>query len=525
MTQNSKFQDFIYTVKLIPGLYWLALLVAIVAFYGGLSDLVHRWDTQEEYGHGFFIPIISIWLIWNRKEAITQSVGKPSWAGLWLILLGILGLLLGEITAIYILMQFGFIISLFGIAIAYGGFSLARILALPFVFLLFAIPLPYFIEAQLSWRLQIVSSNLGVAVIRALGDPVFLDGNVIDLGGYKLQVVEACSGLRYLYPLLSICFLIAYMYNTRLWQRTVVFLSAIPITVFMNSLRIAMVGVLVNKWGNGMADGFLHYFEGWIIFLVCLLLLALEVVIFEKFGKKRSFWVAVDFPLVKPSVPKNQHTKDSKFNNKPLVYCIILMVVGLLSVNVLSKRQETKPSRQSLVSFPATIEGWVAKESSLPKEVESFLGLDDYLLADYSNPDYGTVNFYVAYYASQRKGVSPHSPQVCMPGGGWIISSLEQRKVKLTDGQTYEVNRTIIDKAGQKQVVYYWFEQRGRHIANEYLMKWYLLLDSIQRNRTDGALVRITTLVRPDEPIEKADKRIETFLEVSLPKLQEYVPE
>ncbi len=501
---------------------WLigALVLAFFAHFGGLSDLVTRWNTQEEYGHGYFIPLISLWFLWSRKDALLASIGQSSWAGPALIAIGTVGLLLGELTAIFILIQMSFLLTIIGLVLAYGGTSLLRVALLPIAFLVFAIPLPYFVGAQLSWRLQLISSELGVAFLRLLGNAVYLEGNVIDLGVYKLQVVEACSGLRYLYPLLSIGFLMAYMYKGKMWQRVGLFLSTIPITVVMNSLRIAIVGILVNRWGNSMAEGFLHYFEGWIIFMVCLSILILEVVLLERLGQKRSFWQAVDVPVIQPVKP---HASETQIK-KPLYLSIILIVVALIATNLLGGREEIKPARQSLAGFPTKIDGWTAKESSLSKEEEKFLGVDDYLLADYNDADKGGVNFYVAYYGSQRKGQSPHSPQVCMPGGGWIISSLDRITIDVANKKDFHVNRTVINKDNHKQVVYYWFEQRGRHIANEYYMKWYLLLDSVQKNRTDGALVRVTTYLKPNEPEETADKRIQAFLEKSVPLLEAYVP-
>lgn len=502
---------------------WLlvALVITFIAYFGGLTDLVSRWNSQEEYGHGYFIPLISLWLLWLRKDALIAAIGESSWVGPLLVLIGCIGLLLGELTAIYVLIQFSFLLAIIGIVLAYGGKSLLKVALLPIAFLVFAIPLPYFVGAQLSWRLQLTSSDLGVSFLRLLGYSVYLEGNVIDLGAYKLQVVEACSGLRYLYPLLSIGFLMAYMYKGKLWQRILICLSTIPITVIMNSLRIAMVGVLVDQWGNGMADGFLHYFEGWIIFMVCLAILIAEIMLMEKFGQKRSFWQAVDFPVIHPISAK----KSESIKNKPLYVSIALIAISMLTVNMMNDRKEIQPQRLKLAAFPASFDGWNAKEESLAKEVETFLGVDDYALADYTNHELGSVNFYVAYYASQRKGVSPHSPQVCMPGGGWVISSLDRITINVASKKDFHVNRTVINKDNHKQVVYYWFEQRGRHIANEYYMKWYLLVDAIQKNRTDGALVRITTYLRPSEPEENADKRIQAFLEKSVPLLDAYVPQ
>ena len=500
--------------------FLFAIVVAFIAYFGGLVDLVSRWNKQEEYGHGYFIPLISLWLLWQRKDALLNSIGKASWIGTMLIGLGCIGLLLGELTAIFVLIQISFLITIIGLVLAYGGKSLLKISILPIAFLVFAIPLPYFVGSQLSWRLQLISSELGVSILRFLGYSVFLEGNVIDLGIYKLQVVEACSGLRYLYPLLSIGFLMGYMYKAKLWQRILVCVSTIPITVIMNSARIAMVGVLVDKWGNSMADGFLHYFEGWIIFMICLMILIAEIMLMERLGQKRHFWQAVDLPVIQAGLAK---TSEAKIN-KPLLTSIALIIVSLIAVNMLSIRQEIKPQREALAGFPTSFDGWNATESSLSQEVEKYLGLDDYLLADYTKQGVGAVNYYVAYYGSQRKGVSPHSPQVCMPGGGWVISSLDRITINVANKKDFHVNRTVINKDNHKQVVYYWFEQRGRHVANEYYMKWYLLLDAIQMNRTDGALVRLTTYLKQNEPEENADKRIQAFLEKSVPLLERYVP-
>ena len=101
-----------------------------------------------------------------------------------------------------------------------------------------------------------------------MGVPVYLDGNVIDLGVYKLQVAEACSGLRYLFPIMSFSYVFAVLYRGPVWHKLVLLLSAVPIAVLMNSVRIGIIGVLVDRYGIGQAEGFLHFFEGWVIFLV-----------------------------------------------------------------------------------------------------------------------------------------------------------------------------------------------------------------------------------------------------------------
>ncbi len=504
-----------------PTLFVVAIVLAFLAYMGGLTELLSRWSKQEEYSHGFFIPLISLWLLWQRREALKVSIGEPSWSGLFLLFVSICMLLMGELTAIFILVQYGFILCLLALLLCLGGKPLLRVTLLPVLLLIFAVPLPYFVDSQLSWRLQLLSSQIGVAVLRVLDISVFLEGNIIDLGSYRLQVVEACSGLRYLYPLLSIGFLMAYMFRGPSWQKAVLFLSTIPVTVLMNSLRIAAVGVLVERWGIDMADGFLHYFEGWIIFMACLMFLLAMVWVFERLGARRNVLDVLSLPTVTGAGA----AMAPRLTHHPLVVALPMLILATLAVAGIGQREELRLDRVPLNAFPLILNEWKASESRLDTQVEISLGLDDYVIADYRRGKSDVVNFYAAYYGSQRKGVSPHSPQVCIPGGGWLITGLGREPVALFNGdEGFEVNRVIIERAGQRQLVYYWFEQRGRRIANEYWMKWYLLVDALLRNRSDGALVRVTTAINPLEEPANADRRLQDFMKLAVPRLAAHVP-
>ena len=160
----------------------IAVLISLAAFSGALSELVHRWSAQEEYSHGFLIPVVAAWLLWRQREAALTSFGKPAWAGPILILLAMGMHLVGELSAIFIFSQVGFVIALIGITLSLGGYSLLRVTLVPIVFLLFAIPLPYFIDSVLTLRLQLISSELGTFFIKMFQIPVYLEGNIIDLG-------------------------------------------------------------------------------------------------------------------------------------------------------------------------------------------------------------------------------------------------------------------------------------------------------------------------------------------------------
>jgi exosortase D (VPLPA-CTERM-specific) len=403
----------------------------------------------------------------------------------------------------------------------------AAVLWAPILFLGFMIPLPSFLYNNLSNDLQLLSSAVGVAVIRAFGIPVFLEGNVIDLGVYQLQVAEACSGLRYLFPLMSFGFFCAFLYRGAAWKRIALFLSTIPIAILMNSLRIGIIGALVEYQGIAAAQGFLHLFEGWAVFVLCLAILFSQALVLHRLpprgGAFRETFV-MDLPL----------RQLSSLRLPPLRRQMPLMAVtGILGVTALASlfftgRTEIPPGRESFASFPLALDGWQGRERALAPEILQALKLDDYIDVDFTDTRTGDlVNFYVAYYASQRKGASAHSPASCIPGGGWEIEDLRTVRIEGagSEGAGLPVNRVIISKGNARELVYYWFQQRGRILTNEYLVKWYLLLDAITRNRTDGALVRLVTPLQQGADLAKADEMLAGFIRKIEPNLRDYIPD
>jgi EpsI family protein len=194
---------------------------------------------------------------------------------------------------------------------------------------------------------------------------------------------------------------------------------------------------------------------------------------------------------------------------------------------LLPERSYVVPERQSLNEFPMRIDSWTGRRSVLEQVYLDVLKLDDYVIADYSRGDRDFVNFYVAWYDRQSAGEATHSPRACLPGGGWHISSLDQVPVAGATGALADlrVNRVLIELGNQKQLVYYWFQQRGRAITNEYVVKLFLFWDSLTRGRTDGALVRLVTPIRTGESMEAAEARLGEMARSAVPRLASYVPD
>lgn len=499
------------------GMFILALTIAIIAYWAGLAEAVSRWSSQEEYSHGFLIPLVTIFILWEKRNLINATKGPPMWSGVVLSFIAVIVFVVGEISALYLLIQYSFVMMLLGLSMITVGRATKYTFA-PILLLLFAIPLPYVIEVVLTAKLQLFSSWLGVQVIRLFQIPVFLEGNIIDLGVYQLQVVEACSGLRYLFPLMSLGFIAAYFYQAAFWKRSIVFLMTIPITIFMNSFRIGAIGVLVDNWGISMAEGFLHDFEGWIIFMACAAMLFLLVVLLEKIAPSRKtlsqLFAVVDHP------PANNMFSNpgTTYSYTPYFVFIMILLIALFATKFVDNRVEEVPEHEDFISFPLQFDDWIGQNEKLDDRVVNKLGMTDYLFVNFKGIDSNIVNVYVAYYESQRKGVSPHSPRVCIPGGGWEISEFNRSQV---DGKP--INRVIIKNGDQEQLVYYWFQGRNRQIANEYLNKWYLFQDALLENRTDGALVRYVTPVLPGESHQNADARIQSLMQHTTPEINRYI--
>lgn len=501
-------------------LVWLPLILGVLvfaAYWDGLLELWRRWSVQPEYSHGFLIPLVVLYILWEKKTLIQHATTGPLWSGLILLAIAMLMLLVGEISALYLFIHYSLIVFLIGASLLLLG-KATRYTMMPLLLLCFAIPLPYVIEVVLTAKLQLVSSMLGVMLIRVCQIPVFLEGNVIDLGIYQLQVVEACSGLRYLFPLMSVGFIAAYFYQVAFWKRALVFLATIPITIFMNSLRIGIIGVLVDNWGISMAEGFLHDFEGWIIFMFCAAILAMLIWILEKITDPHGS------VLAKFGVPDKHKTPPGV---KTPAMALPILPVAILSASLLSvfmvgqfldQRSEQHAIPGDFINFPSKIDNWQGQHQPMDIAVRDSLGMTDYLLLDFFDKQDTLVNLYVAYYQTQRKGVSPHSPKVCIPGGGWEITEFARIE---HDGQP--LNRAIIQKGQDSQLVYYWFAGRGRVIANEYVNKWYLLVDALSKNRTDGSLIRLVTPIYEGQDVEQADQRLQDFMQTIDPALGQFI--
>lgn len=505
-----------------------ALILVLLGFIyrSGFDFLLYMWFNKEEYSHAVLIPFIAVFLIWQKKDVLERIPFSGSWTGLAIALLGVGVFVLGQLSALALIINYSMLVVLAGIALAYLGWPGFKKVWVPLLILVFMVPLPGYLYEGFSERMQLISSQIGVWFIRLFGISVYLEGNIIDLGTYKLQVIEACSGLRYLFPLMTLGFIAAYFFKVKFWKRAVVFFSSIPISILMNSFRIGAIGVLVEYGGKSMAEGFLHDFEGWIVFMACTGVLVLEMWVLSRLGREarplRTVF-GLDFPVPAPAGAEIRY----RSLPKPFWGIFVLLAATAALVAFLPTRAEVVAARSSFTDFPMQLGEWRGTRDRLEQIYIDALKFDDYILADYVDPSGDTVNLYAAYYASQRSDKAPHSPRACIPGGGWQITNVSERRIPGVniDGVPLTVNYTLIRRGDERQLVYYWFQQRGRVIASEYLVKWYIFWDSLTRNRTDGALVRLIIPLKPGEKLEEAEKQLNSYAGAISGYLSKYVPD
>jgi exosortase D (VPLPA-CTERM-specific) len=502
------------------GLFALVVSVGeIPGVWRSLDPLLVIWN-QQEYSHAWFIlPLASLIFIQRFRTVRPGGYRVP---GALAAIFSIVIMLFAWATGSYTACIYGAILGIIGFVWSSLGTAAMKTLAAPLVYLFFMIPLPLAVYLSVSADMQLLSSKLGIGLISLFHVPASLDGNIIILPTARLEVAEACNGLRYLFPLVSFACLISMLVEDRSWKKVLIVLSSVPIAIILNAGRIAMIAVLLDRFGIDTSTGSAHAFEGFAIFFLCIVLLFLEVWFLLGIGSPPGRFLAFDLLIFDRSTLQRLISWPLS-RTSLLAGCIL--VVGTSVVASLPARTEIVPQRQPLALFPMEFKGWRGAPQALDSESLKTLELTDYVLADYtSEADAdGHLNFYIAYYASQRAGVHAHSPQLCIPGGGWNIIGQSIVSMPLSDGGSLTANRVVIEKRGVKQIVYYWFEERGRHIAGEGALKYYALRDALVDNRTDGALIRIVAPIYGEDETT-ADTMAKRLVADASALLLSYVP-
>ncbi len=510
----------------------LALLAGIYA--SSHTEMVSGWNN-DDYSYCYLLPAVIGWIVWHKRERLQALCTGGGWGGLAPLVVGVLLYWLGEFGSEFYSQFLSSWFVVLALCWLFFGWPVVRELGFVFLLLFTMMPLPNFLNSRLAVQLQIMATHMGEALIRLMGMPVYREGNIIDLGFLQLQVVEACSGLRYLFPLIVLSLVLTYFTRLRLWQKCVLVASAVPISLVLNALRIAITALASKLLGAQVAEGLSHDFAGWAIFLVSFCLLyAVSVGLARLPGAPRE--VPEPAAPAAPAEPAAQAAPETALSPAPapglplgrlpgLRFWGAAVVLTAMLVGITGRGgQDTPPQGRPFAEFPMQIGPWTGTPQFLDTDVLNTLKLSQYVMADYRGPDKTAVNLYVAYYKSQRKGEAIHSPESCLPGTGW---SVEESGIvpSTSEAGTQRLNRSLASKRAQRVLTYFWFAQHGRRLTSLMELKLYTFYGAITRHRTDGALVRLSTSLAPHEDVAQADERLRRFMRDVEPTLREFVPE
>jgi exosortase len=255
---------------------WISLAwffgLLILCYGPVLARLVDQWNNDEDMGHGFFVPVIAAYIAWQKKDELIGRELKPNPLGLLLILFAAVQMYVGTLGAELFLARTAFIEGVVGVVLCLGGVYALKVMAFPLIMLCFMVPIPGVIYNQITFPLQLFASNVAATVLELVGIPVLRDGNVLELPSQKLNVVEACSGIRSLLSLTFLSLVYGYFFDKKVWMRVVLFLAVVPIAIAANAGRVTITGIMSEmnpEWAHGAA----HTASGWVIFMMALFMM------------------------------------------------------------------------------------------------------------------------------------------------------------------------------------------------------------------------------------------------------------
>jgi exosortase D (VPLPA-CTERM-specific) len=502
---------------------WKPFLVGILISFLYATVLVklgQDWWIDENYSHGLFMPFVIGYIIWLEFGNIRNTPKKPTlMLGFAIILFALVMFLAGNLGAELFTQRLSFVLILAGIVVYFFGFRILQKLTAPFALLLLAIPIPQLILNKIAFPLQMWASQFADSGIKLFNILSVRKGNIIEIlprGAnqiVQLEVVEACSGIRSLMTLIALALILGYFTRERrknitdkwfefikdsdFWRIVILMFSAIPIALLTNAVRVMTTGIMTYHFGIQAAVGFWHELAGWLVYIVAVGLMLSVNFLLKSLIRK---YAGTKLKTENQSTAytdiyefKTEEVTNRKLHTANSFYLLVtVLVCGGIFINWFAQVGESQIARQSLHEIPAELGEWRQRGNDIRFDAatESVLRASDYMMRDYSLLG-KTANLYIGYYASQRSGATYHSPQNCLPGTGWEMRTPQLVEIKTPAGRSFMANSYIVQNGRNREILIYWYQGRGRVNASEYQDKIHMILDSVLKRRSDGAMVRV----------------------------------
>lgn len=503
----------------------IALLLLLVALYAKVvPEMVQQWYQDENYSHGFLVPLIAGYFFYNRWSEISVTPAVPWKPGFLLIIFGLFQLLIGWLGTEYFTMRSSLIVLLAGLVLSFFGPKLFHAITLPIGYLLFMVPIPYIIYDAVAFPLKLFVTKVSVLTLKAVGVVVVREGNIIMFPATTLEVADACSGIRSLISLLALAVAFAFFIRITPWKRWLLISSAIPIAIFTNAMRVIVTGLLAQYWGEKAAQGFFHEFAGLAVFGLAMIMLVFFGAVLTRSGLNNAISESQEpgnsdapnicFGPVDKSVPAGRIPAT--------FFATVFVLLTLVGLYINLHQDLQVPIKKSFDQFPTDVSGWrMVGESYLSANVQKVLKASDTLSRQYVNVDGKKANLYIGYHGGGKGSGGIHSPKNCLPGSGWYEVSTGKTVMEL-DGKRVNLVQSVYQKGTDKEVFLYWFQARSKTINDEYSLKLAEITNSLLYRRRDTAFIRISVPFETDQQTAVAIG--EHFLKDMFPVIQGFLP-
>jgi len=508
-------------------MHLLAVIALFIAIYWKIvPDMVLQWYNDENYSHGFLVPVIAAYFFWQRWPALRKKTVESSIFGFVFIVIGLMQLLVSWLGSEYFLMRSSMIVLLAGVLLLFLGREIVKRMALPIGYLIFMVPIPYIIYDMVAFPLKLFVTKVSVFTMKLVGVVVLREGNILMFPSTTLEVADACSGIRSLISLLALAVAYAFFIQTSNLRRWIIIASAIPIAIATNAMRVIVTGILAQWWGEKAAQGFFHEFAGLAVFALAMVMLVGVGAALKGRGSVEAVKGGSDEPHDRLTSSSLDPIKASPLNRVTALslYRFIAVVTMLLGAALYINLHTTSvvPTNRPFSEFPVQIQSWkMISETTFSDPVLSVLKPTDYIMRQYRDTDGKTVGLYVGYHNGAKGTGGIHSPKNCLPGSGWYEYSSGIFSAVL-GGKQEKIVRAVYQKGDSKELFIYWFEMKGKVLSNEYALKLGEITNSILYSRKDETFVRISVPFAEDEA--QAVARGEKFINDFYPVIREFLP-
>ncbi len=494
---------------------WLqsSFLVAAFAFLyaSTFQALINTWIENRAYSHGFLVPLISLCLVWIKRNKLKYLPLQPAIpAGIIALIFTGFMFTLGSLSGVILLQEISLVLMIAGLALTLLGAAYLRALAFPIAYLFFMIPILDAITDNIHWPLQLFAAKVGTMMLHRLGVPVFLKSQYIELPNITLEVAVQCSGLRYMIAIIAIGIPLAHL-TQKTWVRKVLLLSmAIIIAIIANAARVAFVGYWAYYYDSINTHGPFHIFQGFLVSQIGFITLFIGAWLFYR--------IPTRFPQKAQiaELTTNSIEPPMKGGFGCSWYVAISILFFLVSYPYINS---PKPVilKKGLKELPRTIEDWKGEDNGTkPLLIEK---TNHEITRIYRNNSGREIKLFIGYFESQHQGKELVN---------YITRRLHNGAVEIDipiRDSFIRVNKTILSDSYANHSVLFWYDLNGRVMTSPYKTKLATTLDALFRGRTNGAIVMVAAPLYNKGNLSEILEAQKKFIQDITPVLHDYLPD